>query len=271
VDPNWVNLSNGGAISGVDTDTLIFTGVATSDAGQYRVHVTDSVNPGDPSDSNPAVVIVSTGPTQTAISGNKTTNAGGNATFQCTMSGTGTLTYRWYKSVNSVETLLFEGVNLDFINYTNIPCNDNGAEIICRVTDDCGTREGSPRAVLTVNNPTPLPEVCDNGIDDDCNGQTDCDDNACVSSPVCCNTPWADAEGPGGVGVGMGDGDIDGNDLAVFQLCYTGPFGTIPVSPAYCACLDRDQNGKIDSADFDAFKLCAPEGSKGSSVPGSCP
>ncbi len=35
----------------------------------------------------------------------------------------------------------------------------------------------------------PITEICNNGIDDSCDGYTDCDDSACLTSPYCDTTP----------------------------------------------------------------------------------
>lgn len=255
----WLNVIESAIVTGAATDTLSFTGITESEAGQYRVLVTSS---GDevgtpPTNSAAATIVVSDGPTQSAHSGDKTVNAGGAATYQTTFVGKGAVYYRWYKSIGGVETLLFEGPGLDFITYSNIPCSDNGAEIFARGTDDCGTSEGSPRAKIFVNNPDPLPEVCDNGLDDDCNGLTDCADPVCL--PNCCNTPFADAEG-NGTGLGAGDSDVDQADFAMFQLCFRGPGAGVPEEPAYCHCFDRENggagDGDVDLDDLTIFLNC---------------
>lgn len=92
---------------------------------------------------------------------------------------------------------------------------------------------------------------------------THCGDAVCADHPDCqCNIPFADAAGPLGVGKGFGDGDVDMQDFAVFQLCFTGTWGTIPADPVYCKCFDRPEtgfpkgNGGIDINDLNAFTRC---------------
>jgi hypothetical protein len=63
-----------------------------------------------------------------------------------------------------------------------------------------------------------------------------------------CHQPFADADF---------DGDVDQDDLGVFQLCYTGSTGTIPLEPEYCACLDIDGDDHIDDSDYALFEQCA--------------
>jgi len=72
---------------------------------------------------------------------------------------------------------------------------------------------------------------------------------ASANCPVVCYTPiWADADQ---------DSDVDQVDFGVYQLCYTGGFGSIPSSPEYCRCFDRDGNEQVDGTDLDAFEKCA--------------
>jgi len=68
-----------------------------------------------------------------------------------------------------------------------------------------------------------------------------------------CYSPFADTDA---------DGDVDQADFSVFQLCYTGEGGTIPLEPAYCDCFDVDgpggmPDGDIDQADLGHFEACA--------------
>lgn len=96
-------------------------------------------------------------------------------------------------------------------------------------------------------------EICDNGIDDDEDGDVDCLDADCRDRLECrCHDPFADADG---------DGDVDQSDFGIFQLCYSGTNGGIlTVSPS-CICFDRDfggtGDGDVDVEDFNAFQACA--------------
>lgn len=68
-----------------------------------------------------------------------------------------------------------------------------------------------------------------------------------------CHDPFADTDL---------DGDVDQDDLAFFQLCFTGPGGGIPAAPEYCACLDVEgvggmPDGDIDQGDLGLFEDCA--------------
>jgi len=120
------------------------------------------------------------------------------------------------------------------------------------------------RAYVDVDNASagPVPEhVCYNRLDDDGDGQTDCDDSDCAESPVCiCSDPFADLDG---------DTDVDQMDFAQWQLCFTGPTPPGPLSTT-CDCLDRedtnddgffnplvDGDGDVDLDDLLKFELCA--------------
>lgn len=95
-------------------------------------------------------------------------------------------------------------------------------------------------------------EICDNGIDDDGDGDVDCLDSDCTGSSECtCNDPFADADG---------DNDVDQSDFGIFQSCYGGEFGGILTTSPYCHCFDRDYGGQgdgdVDMEDFNAFIAC---------------
>ena len=80
------------------------------------------------------------------------------------------------------------------------------------------------------------------------------------SSTICCNTPWADADG---------DGDVDQDDFGKFQACYTGVVPPETGLAGFCACADRGtgstpvRNGMVNSDDLTAFMNCFT----GSNVP----
>lgn len=67
---------------------------------------------------------------------------------------------------------------------------------------------------------------------------------ATLETGICCNRPWADADG---------DQDVDMTDFAVFQRCLT--IGLPGILPG-CECMDADDDGSIDSDDYDDFNAC---------------
>ena len=65
------------------------------------------------------------------------------------------------------------------------------------------------------------PEVCDNGIDDDGDGDIDCDDSECVADPYCAGTPEVCDNG---IDDDLdGDVDCDDADCAADPYCAGGP------------------------------------------------
>jgi len=80
------------------------------------------------------------------------------------------------------------------------------------------------------------------------------DDIELIMPVVRCHTPFADADD---------DNDVDVADFGMFQICYTGPNGTLPASPEYCTCFDRPEgplnqpDGDVDEADLVIFSNCA--------------
>ena len=85
-------------------------------------------------------------------------------------------------------------------------------------------------------------EICDNGVDDDCNGLTDCLDPACKSLPVCidkkteiCNNGIDD----------NGNGLIDCKD----PQCYGDPACFVPCHEICNNGIDDNDNGLVDCQD----------------------
>lgn len=101
------------------------------------------------------------------------------------------------------------------------------------------------------------PEDCQNGVDDDGDGQTDCADLECQAVPICqCPNPVYDVDA---------DGDVDQEDFGAFQLCFTGsnisPDAFAALSRE-CRCMDRTGPGGspdevIDMHDLNVFTICA--------------
>lgn len=99
------------------------------------------------------------------------------------------------------------------------------------------------------------PEICDNGIDDNCNGRVDCGDNACANAPNCRpprllnanNNPPTVCNVIGGVIV-----CLNGSGPTPFPI---GP-GPVPAPPPPQACTVRDVHGRP----FEAPACCCSYG-----------
>ena len=105
-----------------------------------------------------------------------------------------------------------------------------------------GSRDGKPDAYVCL-----AVEICGNGIDDDCNGLSDCFDKACQSDPSCINRKRETCNN----GIDDdGNGLVDCKDPACFgdKAC---------VTPGREICnnnLDDDEDGLTDCADPDCSR-----------------
>ena len=139
---------------------------------------------------------------------------------------------------------------IDDGNY--LPHNDNGKNQLADTTIDY-IRFSSDAAWDPFDNVlTPTPEVCDNGVDDDADGNADCADSECQRTDVCCpHNPAYDVDD---------DGDVDADDFAAFQRCLDPGAGFDALS-LECKCMDRHPNysgdGDIDMDDLDVLIGCA--------------
>ncbi|MFN3852626.1 MAG: immunoglobulin domain-containing protein, partial [Spirosomataceae bacterium] len=85
----------------------------------------------------------------TAHPQNTTVCEDGDATFNVTAIGTGTLSYQWKKGTTNV------GTNSATLTLSSVALTDDGASITCEVTSDCGTVISNV-ATLTVNPKTKI-------------------------------------------------------------------------------------------------------------------
>ncbi|HHM20868.1 MAG TPA: hypothetical protein ENJ20_02490, partial [Bacteroidetes bacterium] len=107
--------------------------------------------------------------------------------------------------------------------------------ITLEVTDDCGVRSGFSTIEITVDPPTP--EECDNGLDDDADGLTDCDDPDCP----CFNGEYEfctyNLDLPFGTTFNIRDfvhrkNSIYGPDFSEIYFTYTAAGANHPTNPA---------------------------------------
>ncbi len=90
--------------------------------------------------------------------------------------------------------------------------------------------------------PLVLPEYCDNGVDDDANGSTDCADVACTGSPLCGPQPEVCDD--------TLDNDLDGLVDCSDTDCSTA-VNCVPVPEVCTDGLDNDLDALIDCDDAD--------------------
>jgi hypothetical protein len=120
-----------------------------------------------------------------------------------------------------------------------------GREIVVHV-DGFGDREGE--FVLSILRDVPDREtVCDDGLDEDRDGEADCGDSDCGSDPACEETVCDDGRDDDGDGfVDCEDFDCDGAPACAEHLCSDGR--------------DDDGDRDVDCADFDCIDDAACTG-----------
>jgi len=153
----WSPLANAGIYAGVDTDTLIITGVTLAmDGYRYRL-VVDGVCGDDTSAVSGNILTVLQQPTIVDQPKDSTVCAGANATFSVTATGTG-LTYQWEESTDGGGTWIplsnggiYSNVTNATLQLTGIPLAAGGNQYRVVVSGTCSPSVTSGAAVLTVN------------------------------------------------------------------------------------------------------------------------
>ena len=134
------------AVSGATSATLTMNNVQLSNAGYYRVVVTNSSGSVT---SSSALLTVWQPPTISVPPAGATIVAGGGASFNVTGSGTPSPTYQWrYNNVN------LPGAVASMLNLSNVRASQAGNYTVA-LTSAAGTATSSA-AVLAVLNPAPV-------------------------------------------------------------------------------------------------------------------
>jgi hypothetical protein len=137
----------GVAIGGATSNTYTTSATVSGDSGSiFTVTVT---NAGGTVTSTPATLTVNTAPAITTPPANQTVTAGQTATFSVTASGTGPLTYQWYKGGVAIG-----GATSSTYTTPATVIGDSGSLFTVIVTNTAGTATGGP-ATLTVKNTNP--------------------------------------------------------------------------------------------------------------------
>ncbi len=147
-------------LTGETASTLSLTAVTSTDAGNYSVEVTGACGTVTSSTATLTVndpTVITTQPTDFS------TCAGSNASFSVVATGTGTLTYQWYK-----DGVIMGGETGSTLSLTAVSAADE-ADYSVEVTGTCGTvtsvdaaltitANESPTVSLTTGDPTTLCE-----------------------------------------------------------------------------------------------------------------
>lgn len=164
----FVNLTNGGFISGATSSTLTIANVQQVNAGSYRVIVSGACTPA--ATSNSVVLNVGSAPTITTQPVNTTVCEGSNATLSVVVGGTPPPTiFQWQVSTDAGATwtnLTTGGSYTTTLTLTNVALTMNNNRYRVIVTNACGMTITSNAVTLTVNarpvvTATPLPaRIC---------------------------------------------------------------------------------------------------------------
>ena len=146
--------------------------------------------------------------------------------------------------------LLFEGVTLDTLTITPWMANDQsnfhgvgmtGIQLVPVRSEDCdnGADDDGDGDVDCEDNDCPAcPEICDNGIDDDRDRDIDCDDEDCSEAEPCRAPAFIRGDPDGNGAVQLTDG------IFILNFLFLGGD-----SPSCFEAADADDNGSIQMTD----------------------
>ncbi len=143
---NETNLTDGGNVSGSTTDVLTLNPTTISDAGGYRVIISNAY--GSVTSSN-ATLTVSPSPSPPVITSQPqsvTVCSGNPAVFSVTNSGCAPFAYQWQKDNSNIQDATSSTLTLN-----NVTTNDAGSYTVI-ISNGCGSVTSS-NATLTVLSP----------------------------------------------------------------------------------------------------------------------
>jgi hypothetical protein len=131
----------GTLISGANAATYTIANARASDAGAYTVSVTNSVGTTVSSPVTLSVTALITGPTFTTHPQSASVAAGGSVTLTGAATGTGTLTYQWYKNGAAISGATSTSLTLGSVQLSDV------ASYSLSATDATGTSSSRAAAV----------------------------------------------------------------------------------------------------------------------------
>ncbi|HSY17679.1 MAG TPA: immunoglobulin domain-containing protein [Candidatus Acidoferrales bacterium] len=135
------------------TAVLSFAATAVSDTASYQVVVSNSIAPFVATSSVVSLVVTAAPPVITGIGPTpQTQNAGLDAAFTVTNTGTPPLTYLWYKGSVPVPGSEISISTNSLLRLFNLTGNDAGSYVVV-VTNNSGSITGSPVALTVTNDP----------------------------------------------------------------------------------------------------------------------
>ena len=208
-------------IDGATSDSYTIDPVSPSDAGDYDVVVSGDCGSVT---SDPATLAVNPGqPTITTQPEDASACDGGDAVFTIMATGSGTLHYQWYDDASPV------GSDSDTLNLVSVTLSDNGSQITCDVTDDCGTAT-STAATLTV--------VANTTITEQPQAQSVCDGSAATFTVTAAGSNLTYQWRKDSVDIGGATSDsymidpVSPSDAGDYDVLVSGDCGSVTSDPA---------------------------------------
>lgn len=139
-------LKDGHPIPGATELSLTIPNVQASDAGIYRLAVSNALGPVSPQSSHPSLVIV-TPPTITGFSDDQAVPVGGSAYIQVNTSGDGPKAFRWFR--NGVE---MPEIYQSFLHLDSVTAADAGTYVVM-VSNIAGSVTTRPLTLTVYSSP----------------------------------------------------------------------------------------------------------------------
>ena len=154
-------LTDGGSISGANTNNLIINAASTSDAGNDYYCVVSGLAPCNSVNSNFSEIIINENPSFTSQPiTTQTVCAESDVTISVAASG-GSLTYQWYNDTAPLaDNATVSGSNSAILTLSNVSVADASTKYNCHITNSCGTIVSNYSA-LSINE---TPSILNNGL-----------------------------------------------------------------------------------------------------------
>ena len=230
---SWSNLSNGGAYSGVTTDTLTITGASQSLNGDEFQAIFSNTISGTvyTATTTAATLTVDNAPIVTSNPSNLTVNAGSNAAFSAAASGNPTPTVQWQISTNGGTSWSnlsnggsYSGVTTDALTITGASQSLNGDEfqaIFSNTISGTVYTATTTAATLTVDN---APIVTSNPSNLTVNAGSNAAFSAAASGNPTPTVQWEVSVDGGATWTNLSNGGVY-SGVTTQTLSITGAFG----------------------------------------------
>lgn len=154
-------LTDGGSISGANTNTLTINAASVSDSGNDYYCVVSGLAPCNSVNSNFSEIIINENPSFTSQPiTTQTVCAESDVAISVAASG-GSLTYQWYNDTTPLaDNATVSGSNSAILTLNNVSVADASTKYNCHITNSCGTIVSNYSA-LSINE---TPSILNNGL-----------------------------------------------------------------------------------------------------------